>query len=256
MTSTVFQEVEDMILTSSVGSIAAQLMGASAVRLDHAPLMRTDGSHPTPWHLDDVGAFLTNGTGIVVWVPFEPSTSQTDGLKFIAGSHKFPASDRMPSFCDDGSKVAFCVEEIGKQQEEDPSNTVLTYDLEVGDALVFDKGTMHASTGLNMSRRHGMQIRLFAAGDGSEAAYFKNTKGSSYGNHYGYHNDRAETFRFPQIYPSVIASEYSQRVAHTKSTGLIATLKKGLALFRSSLDSMQVKDGISCLCPEGKCFRI
>ena len=48
--STKFREAEDMILTSSIGSIAAQLMGTSAVRLDHAPLMRADGSHPTPWH--------------------------------------------------------------------------------------------------------------------------------------------------------------------------------------------------------------
>ena len=212
--------------------------------------MRTDASYPTPWHQDDAGAFLTNGTGLVVWIPFEPSTPQTDGLKFVAGSHKFPAKREMPLICA-GSKTAFFLETLGKKQEEDPSNRVLTYDLEVGDALVFDRSTMHASTGLNMARRHNMQIRLIASGDESKGAYFKNLR---YLSHYGYHNDQANTFRFPQIYPSIIEEEYSQRVAYKTPKGFVAKLKKGVSLLSSSLEAMKVKEGFEIHCPQEKCF--
>ena len=252
--STMFQEVEDMIFTSAIGSIAAQLLGTSSVRLDHAPLMRGDGTFPTPWHADNGGPYLTNGTGLVVWVPFEPSTPYTDGLKFIASSHKFPAHRNRPSFCNDKERAAFCVERLGRREEDKPSNKMLTYNLKVGDALFFDKGTMHASTGFNMTRRHNLQIRLIAAGDEHEDAYFKNIKGSSYGNPYGFHDDRADTFRFPQIYPNVLANEYTQRVAYKKRDGLIAKIKYVYDMLRVSIDSMVIKDGISSLCPEGKCF--
>uniref|UniRef100_A0A7S2GRY1 Phytanoyl-CoA dioxygenase n=1 Tax=Helicotheca tamesis TaxID=374047 RepID=A0A7S2GRY1_9STRA len=198
--------------------------------------------------------FLTNGTGLVVWIPFQPSTPDTDGLKFIAGSHKFPASSVMPSFCN-AELPGYCMEEIGKRQEEDPTKKVLTYDLKVGDAIFFDKSTMHASTGLNMSPRHSLQIRLFGAGDDVKSAYFKNVKGAAYGVPYGLHDDRANTFRFPQIYPNIQTNEFAKRIAYKTSSGLVDKVKYLFDMARVSIDSFRQNQEVDHFCSDRKCFR-
>lgn len=71
--------------------IAHILMGSSAVRLfsDQLFVKEPGTTAPTPWHQDQTYWPVLGDQVCSVWVPMDPVTSESSGLEYIRGSHRW-----------------------------------------------------------------------------------------------------------------------------------------------------------------------
>lgn len=128
-------EYESFIRDSSLGAIAAGLLGARQVRLFHDHLLVKEGGtrQVTPWHQDLPYYCIEGWQAASFWIPVDPVPIEST-LEFLAGSHasrtKFmPRSfkDRAPMVFDEGS-----LPDAPDIDESDTGPGVLRWALEPG----------------------------------------------------------------------------------------------------------------------------
>lgn len=138
----------ELINSAPLGEIAGTLMHANHVHMvmDNW-FMREAGSYRAPpWHHDEP-YFDFEGSLCIIWIPLEDAPRE-DGLRFVRGSHQWGKLFVAPEF---SSNVPFRCE--GERYEPVPdidSNPdaydLLSWDVNVGDCLVFDFRTLHCIT--------------------------------------------------------------------------------------------------------------
>jgi ectoine hydroxylase-related dioxygenase (phytanoyl-CoA dioxygenase family) len=104
--------------------------------------------------------FLEGRQNVSFWIPVEPVQAAT--LRLIAGSHRWPRWVKPVKWLDDDD---FYRAEAGDflpvpDPDTDPSLRVLEWQLEPGDAVLFDFCTVHGARGnLHPSRRRVLSLR-------------------------------------------------------------------------------------------------
>lgn len=77
------------VFSKRFASVAAQLMGAPAVRLYHdQALFKEPGGKNTPWHQDQHYWPLDTDNTITMWMALCPVTAEMGAMSFADGSHK------------------------------------------------------------------------------------------------------------------------------------------------------------------------
>ena len=154
-------EFERVIRESPAAELAATFMRSKSAQFfhDHILIKEPGTQKPTPWHQDSPYYFVAGGQTVSFWIPIDPVKDAT--LRLISGSHRWPkpvlpvrwASDES-FYKDQGDYLPV------PDPDADPSLSVLQWDMEPGDAVLFDFRTVHGARGNETStRRRVLSLR-------------------------------------------------------------------------------------------------
>ena len=153
------QEVRQLVFAPRFASVAAALMGVSAVRLYHdQALFKEPGGGFTPWHQDQFYWPLDTEHTITLWLPLVPVSADMGPMTFASGSHRLGSLGDFP--IGDASHAEFerVVEERGLARRSDGA-------FAVGDASFHAGWTLHSAPPNDTDRmREVMTVIYFADG--------------------------------------------------------------------------------------------
>ena len=140
-------ELREFSLESDLAELIARLLQTDRLTLLMDQWFRREAgsTNAAVWHQDEPYFDFHGGQKCVVWFPLE-STSQDEGLTFIAGSHRWNKLYMAQNF---GRKTAFEGDASAYSEIEDfdaQSLEFVGWNLEPGDCLVFDFRTLHRAT--------------------------------------------------------------------------------------------------------------
>jgi ectoine hydroxylase-related dioxygenase (phytanoyl-CoA dioxygenase family) len=156
-------EMELFIRTSPAARIAADLTGASTIRLyhDHVLVKEPGTRQRTPWHQDQPYYNVAGTQNASMWFPVD-AVPRDATLEFIAGSHRGPWY--MPrTFLDDQAKwfPDGALEELPDFDADPDRWRVIGWELEPGDAVFFNMLTVHGAGGVHgPHRRRVLSVRM------------------------------------------------------------------------------------------------
>jgi ectoine hydroxylase-related dioxygenase (phytanoyl-CoA dioxygenase family) len=156
-------EFADVIRTSRLADVAAELMGSRTVTMyhDHILVKEPGTRQRTPWHQDQPYYDVEGEQNVSFWIPVDP-VSREDCLEVIAGTHRGPWL--MPrSFLDQQAKwfPEGSLTEMPDYEAERERHTIVTADLEPGDCIAFHMLAVHGAPGVSgTNRRRVFSLRL------------------------------------------------------------------------------------------------
>ena len=157
-------------LYSPASNIAAKLMGLDEVRFfyDQLFIKEPQTLAPTAWH-NDVPFWPFDGNHIAsVWIACTPVSLETSGLVYVAGSHKWkklykpiPAVPIKDFLSEEAKEYEDCP--MFHKEFSNPEYKFLSWDMDVGDAIVHHPLTVHGSgkNASNTQRRVALSLRYF-----------------------------------------------------------------------------------------------
>lgn len=154
--------------TSPVGEIAASLMHSKRINLLHDAIwLKEPGtSRRTPWHHDQPFYCMEGTQMCVVWIPLDPHSHEIS-LGFLKGSHRLGQRFR-PERVNGGWYDGYGDEDgfvapppVATHPER---YDLMSWDMAVGDCLVFHGLTLHGASG-NHTHRQRRAISLVLVGD-------------------------------------------------------------------------------------------
>ncbi len=158
-----FPDLADLVRNSPAAAVAARAMGSSTARIfhDHVLVKEPGTTMRSPWHQDIPYYFVEGRQTVSIWIPCDPVDRSTCP-QFIAGSHQWeklvlPVKwlDESGFYADDGDYLP-----VPDPEAEPDKYDVLSWDLEPGDAILFDFRTVHGAPGnLSDNRRRAVSLR-------------------------------------------------------------------------------------------------
>ena len=161
-------EFETVIKGSDVAQVAAKLMGSQRVQMfhDHVLVKEPGTSKPTPWHQDGPYYFVQGRQTVSFWSPMDPVKEAS--LRCVAGSHRWEKEVLPTRWL---AETSFYPDSDRYMPVPDPDAEgmrVLEWQMEPGDAVAFNYGTLHGARGnTTASRRRAFSLRLL----GDDARY-------------------------------------------------------------------------------------
>jgi ectoine hydroxylase-related dioxygenase (phytanoyl-CoA dioxygenase family) len=153
------EAVARFVLAKRFAKIAADLMGASGVRIYHdQALYKEPGGGYTPWHQDQIYWPLDGDKTITMWMPLVPVTEQVGSMTFASESHKMGYINKMVISDESHKTLAQYIE--GKGFEKWSYGAMAA-----GDATFHSGWTLHSAPGnpTDMMRKV-MTVIYFADG--------------------------------------------------------------------------------------------
>ncbi len=156
-------ELEAFIRTSGAAEIAADLLGATTVRLyhDHVLVKEPGTRQRTPWHQDLPYYNVDGRQNVSLWCPVDP-VPRSSTLELVAGSHLGPWY--LPRTFLDGQAKWFpdgTLAELPDLDGDPDAFTVLGWALQPGDAVFFHMLTLHGAAGFEgPGRRRVLSVRF------------------------------------------------------------------------------------------------
>jgi ectoine hydroxylase-related dioxygenase (phytanoyl-CoA dioxygenase family) len=149
------------IRESPAAELAARFMGSATAQFFHEHvLVKEPGTQKaTPWHSDLPYYFLDGRQTVSFWIPIDPVRTAT--LRLIASSHRWERAVRPTRWLDSSD---FYAGDNGYRAvpdpDSDPEMRVLEWQMEPGDAVLFDFRTVHGARGNDAStRRRVLSLR-------------------------------------------------------------------------------------------------
>jgi ectoine hydroxylase-related dioxygenase (phytanoyl-CoA dioxygenase family) len=144
---------------SGVAAIAAELTGATTVRLyhDHVLVKEPGTRQRTPWHQDQPYYNIEGRQNVSMWMPVDPVRRHST-LEFVAGSHRGPwlmprsFMDHQAKWFPEGS-LADLPDIEARRAAGDAGQRILGWEIEPGDVVCFHMLALHAAGGVDGDRR-------------------------------------------------------------------------------------------------------
>ncbi|WP_024301097.1 phytanoyl-CoA dioxygenase family protein [Pseudogulbenkiania sp. MAI-1] len=150
------------VYDSPAAALAGRLMGARRVQMFHEHiLVKEPGTaKPTPWH-QDIPYYCVDGAQTAsYWIPLDP-VRRDNTLRLVLGSHRWPKLVRPKRWATNENFFAGEDDYMEMPDVEDGSHTILTPELEPGDAVLFDFRTVHGAAGnQGTGRRRAFSARF------------------------------------------------------------------------------------------------
>ena len=150
---------------SALPALAAELMRSRTVRFFHEHvLVKEPGTNEiTPWHHDEPYYCVDGTQNVSLWISLDPVPAAA-GVEFLLGSHRWPRRFVPRKFVDstaytDPVHGFELVPDIDAEREQ---HTIVSFDVEPGDAIAFSYRILHAApgtSGLTNSRRRAVSLR-------------------------------------------------------------------------------------------------
>jgi len=152
---------EKVVRESPAAKLAAVAMQSRCAQFfhDHVLVKEPGTPKPTPWHQDAPYYFVEGTQTVSLWIPLDPV--QEASLRFIAGFHKWERMVRPVSWADDSDfydKGDWMPVPDPDASPEDMKT--LEWEMEPGDAVLFDFRTAHGARGnVANARRRALSLR-------------------------------------------------------------------------------------------------
>jgi ectoine hydroxylase-related dioxygenase (phytanoyl-CoA dioxygenase family) len=191
---------------SPAAELAARFMRSQSAQFFHEHvLVKEPGTQkPTPWHCDLPYYFLDGQQTISFWIPIDPV--QTATLRLIAASHRWERQVRPVRWLDSAD---FYSRDEGYRNvpdpDGDPTLQVLEWQMQPGDAVIFDYRTVHGARGNDASTRRRV-LSLRWVGDDVRYAERPGRTSPPYPGHGMVTGQRLREDWFPVIWPAKPAS--------------------------------------------------
>ncbi|ESY92501.1 MULTISPECIES: phytanoyl-CoA dioxygenase family protein [unclassified Mesorhizobium] len=154
-------EFVDVVRNSPAARLAAAVMQSRTAQFfhDHVLVKEPGTQKPTPWHQDIPYYFVDGQQTVSFWIPIDPVKEAT--LRLIAGSHKWDKMILPVRWLDDGNFYAAEGDYRPVPDPDiDPSMKVIEWEMEPGDAILFDFRTAHGARGnMTAARRRALSLR-------------------------------------------------------------------------------------------------
>lgn len=143
------------IFDTALARTSAQLMRSSTARLYHDHMLTKEPGtrQPTPWHQDQPYYNIEGRQNVSFWIPVDP-VSRASTLEFVAGSHRGPWL--MPRSFMDAQAKWFPEGTLADLPDIDANRgglRILGWELQPGDLVCFHMLSLHASRGVDGTRR-------------------------------------------------------------------------------------------------------
>ncbi|WP_300531576.1 phytanoyl-CoA dioxygenase family protein [uncultured Mameliella sp.] len=161
-------EFEEVIRTSPVAEVAADLMRSDSAQLfhDHVLVKEPGTSKPTPWHQDGPYYFVDGLQTVSFWSPLDPVTEAT--LRCVAGSHLWDKPVLPTRWLSEENFYPDADAYMPVPEPDAEGMEVREWALEPGDAVAFNFGVLHGARGNDSpTRRRAFSLRLV----GDDARY-------------------------------------------------------------------------------------
>ena len=155
--------MERVVRESPAAELAALAMRSRTAQFFHDHVLVKEGGTPkaTPWHQDGPYYFVEGQQTVSMWVPLDPVREAS--LRLIAGSHRWTKPVRPVSWADDSD---FYAGDHDWMPVPDPDSdatlghSLLEWEMEPGDAVLFDFRTVHGARGNKAAtRRRALSLR-------------------------------------------------------------------------------------------------
>lgn len=161
-------EFEAVIRGSAAAEVAADLMGSNRVQVfhDHVLVKEPGTSKPTPWHQDGPYYFVDGIQNVSFWSPLDPVREAS--LRCVAGSHRWEKQVLPTRWLSETNFYPNPEEYMPVPDPDAEGMDIREWEMEPGDAVAFNYGTLHGARGNNAaSRRRAFSLRLL----GDDARY-------------------------------------------------------------------------------------
>ena len=155
-------EFERCIKESPAAQIVAEATGSKTIQIFHEHIFVKEAGtdKKTPWH-QDMPYYCVEGedTGSF-WIPLDP-VSKKNSLQLVLGSHKWSKLVRPTKWSNDKPWYKNNNEFMDMPDIALIKNSIISADLNVGDAVLFNFKTLHGSSGNNSSNlRRAFSMRF------------------------------------------------------------------------------------------------
>lgn len=140
-------------------ALVKDLMGSQRARIfhEHVLIKEQGNAKPTPWHHDEPYYCVKADQSASIWLPLDP-VGKDSAVEFIAGSHRWGKLFRPRKFSgvdyDHKSPHLETMPDISGNRDD---YEILSWELEPGDAIVFDFLTIHGAPG-NCSTQYSRRV--------------------------------------------------------------------------------------------------
>ena len=164
-------EYRDFVHNAPAAAIAARFMGSGTAQIfhEHVLVKEPGTTKETVWHHDLPYYCVDGSQNVSIWLALDP-VPEAVTLYFVAGSHRW-GKLYYPRLFDDGSDYAYeggGYETVPDIDAAHGDYRILSWELEPGDAILFDFLTLHSAPGNTCpGRRRGFSTRWL----GDDARY-------------------------------------------------------------------------------------
>ena len=146
-------------------AIAAEAMGSAAVRLLYDQIFAKAPGTPraTPWHQDGPYWPLSGDMLCTVYLALDPIAQASGAVSYVRGSHRGSAFRPAPFRAGGETATRYVGSALPELDAPDPE-TLVSFDLEPGDAVVFHAHLVHGAGG-NSTARPRRTVALRFAGE-------------------------------------------------------------------------------------------
>ena len=165
-------EYKNFIFNSNISKIAKQLMKSKKVNLfhEHVLIKENNSKKKTPWHQDQSYYCVNGRDNCSFWIPLDPVKKNTSP-EFVSGSHNWN-KQFLPTkfFGHDYEQKDDEFENIPNIEANRNKYKILSWNLNLGDAIVFNFATIHgAPENKSINRRRAFSVRF----TGDDSTYIK-----------------------------------------------------------------------------------
>jgi len=165
-------EYKNFIFNSNIAKIAKKLMKSKKVNLfhEHVLIKEKNSEKKTPWHQDQSYYCVNGKDNCSFWIPLDPVKKHTSP-EFVSGSHNWNKQFLPTKFFGHDYEQKDDEFEIIPNIEADRNQyKILSWDLNLGDAIVFNFATIHsAPENKSINRRRAFSVRF----TGDDSTYIK-----------------------------------------------------------------------------------
>ena len=113
--------VQQLVLSTRLARIAAELLGVEGVRLYHdQALYKETGGGITPWHADQYYWPFSSDRCCTVWIPLQETPLEMGSLSFAVGSHRFEFGRDLPISDESESRLQEAIARQGFEVSIEP----------------------------------------------------------------------------------------------------------------------------------------
>ena len=207
-------EFRRMITQSGAARLAAEVMGSGSAQFfhEHVLVKEPHTVKPTPWHQDAPYYFVDGNHTVSFWLPLDP-VSAAATLRLVAGSHRWPKPVLPVKWLDNADFYAAERERymsLPDLDATDSDTTILEWEMQPGDAVLFHFRTVHGARGnLQACRRRAFSMRWV----GDDAHYVERPGRTSppFPGHGMSDRQKLREDWFPVLWPRAAAGEEDHR---------------------------------------------
>ena len=195
-------EFRQFITESGAAELAATAMQSDSAQFfhDHILVKEPQTGKPTPWHQDAPYYFVDGSQTVSFWLPLDP-VGKGETLRLVSHSHQWPKLVLPVKWLNDSDFYNQQNDQYMTMPEVDGGDyRILEWEMQPGDAILFDFRTVHGAKG-NLQNRRRRAFSMRWVGDDARFAQRAGKTSPPFPGHGMHAGQRLREDWFPVLWP-------------------------------------------------------